>query len=245
MNALDQLREIYETKLREGPFPTAECSTARLTDREHGIVTIFLADIAGIASHGQGLASITVARESEFRKIVAQSFDERWPDTSAKITPEQSPTLFRRMSDSEEARLLIVRYLDRPISSGAVAFPGGETIVAHPEFIGALEQRRKPSSKKFLKWGRITSQIAVFEGIGAAYIVAIDVANGISSNLSKWFANWLYGDWYHSLPRSLQRIAEPRLGLNVHNVGIPGKVQRYGLGRRVVPDKVADVEVFR
>lgn len=111
MDALGHLREIYEKKLREGPFPTADCSIAELTEYKHGIVTTFLADIAGVASHGPRLATISEARKAEFREIVARSFDERWPDMSAKVAPERSPTLFRLLKDSEEARLLILHYL--------------------------------------------------------------------------------------------------------------------------------------
>jgi len=103
---------MYETKLGKGPFPLADCHAAKLNDRERGIVTMFLADVAGIASHGRGLASIPEARKTKFREFVARSFEQRWPDTSSKITPERSPTLFRLMKDTEEARLLIMRYLD-------------------------------------------------------------------------------------------------------------------------------------
>ena len=111
MDALDQLREMYETKLRKGPFPLADCHAATLTNAEHAIVTTFLADVAGIASHGRKLASITEPRKTKFREFVARSFEERWPDTCAKITPERSPALFRLMKDTDEARLLIMRYL--------------------------------------------------------------------------------------------------------------------------------------
>ena len=110
MDALDQLREMYETKLRKGPFPRADCHAAKLTDREHGSLTMFLAYVAGIASHGRKLASIKEDRKAKFKEVVAQSFEQRWPDTHAKITPEGSPTLFRLMLDTEEARLLIARY---------------------------------------------------------------------------------------------------------------------------------------
>jgi hypothetical protein len=106
------LREIYEKKLAAGPFPTADCSTARLTGREHGRLTMFVADIAGIASHGRRLDSITETRKWEFKKIVARSFEERWPATNAKITSERAPTLFHLMKDTEEARVLIVRCLE-------------------------------------------------------------------------------------------------------------------------------------
>lgn len=111
MDALDQLREMYETKLGKGPFPLVDCHAAKLTDREHAIVTTFLADVAGIASHGRRLASITEARKTKFREFVARSFEPRWPDTCAKIAPERSPTLFRLMKDTDEARLLIMHYL--------------------------------------------------------------------------------------------------------------------------------------
>jgi len=111
VNALDQLRELFEKKLGKGPFPTADCRTAKLSDREHGILTLFLADVAGIASHGKKLNSISDARKGEFKRIVAQSFEERWPETSAKITSERAPKLYSRMKDTEEARLLIMRFL--------------------------------------------------------------------------------------------------------------------------------------
>ena len=109
VNPSDQLRELFEKKLGKGPFPTADCRTAKLSDREHGILTLFLADIAGIASHGKKLASITETRKDEFKRIVSQSFQERWPETSAKITSERSPTLYLCLKDTEEARLLIMR----------------------------------------------------------------------------------------------------------------------------------------
>ena len=111
MDALDRLRELYVTKLGKGPFPNADCSAARLNDREHGILVLYLADIAGIASHGRRLASISADRHAEFEKIAGRSFEERWPNTSAKITLERSPTLFRLMKDTEETRQLIMRFL--------------------------------------------------------------------------------------------------------------------------------------
>ncbi len=111
VDALDQLREMYVTKLGKGPFPNADCSAARLNDREHGILVLYLADIAGIASHGRKLASISADRHAEFERIAGRSFEEQWPDTSGKITLERSPTLFRLMKDTEEARQLIMRCL--------------------------------------------------------------------------------------------------------------------------------------
>lgn len=111
MDPLDHLREMYETRLKKGPFPNADCSAAGLTDREHGIVTMFLADVAGIASHGRKLAFVPKERKTKFRDFVARSFEERWPDTCAKITSERAPALFNRMKDTDEARLLIKRYL--------------------------------------------------------------------------------------------------------------------------------------
>jgi anti-sigma factor RsiW len=102
---------MYVTKLGKGPYPTSDCSAAGLTDSEKLAVQMFLSDIAGIASHGQKLATITAARRAEFEKIAARSFEERWPHTCAKITPERSPRLFRSIKDSEEARSLILRYI--------------------------------------------------------------------------------------------------------------------------------------
>jgi len=126
VDVLDQLREIYETKLRKGPFPTAECSAASLTGREHGLLTMFLADIAGIASHGKKLDSITAPRKSEFEKFVALSFRDKWPTTNAKIPRERAPTLFRLMKDTEEARLLIVRYFEGDNNQQRIAVHGSE-----------------------------------------------------------------------------------------------------------------------
>jgi hypothetical protein len=110
VDELDRLHEMYETKLGKGPFPLADCHAAKLDDREHGIVTLFLADVAGIASRGRRLASISEPEKTRFREFVARSFQQQWPETSAKITPERSPTLFHLMKDTDEARLLIVRY---------------------------------------------------------------------------------------------------------------------------------------
>lgn len=126
MDVLDQLREIYETKLCKGPFPTSECSAARLTDREHGFLTMFLADIAGIASHGKKLDSITEARKGQFKKFVARGFKKKWPTTNAKITRERAPTLCNLMKDTEEARLLIVRYFEGDDHQQRIAVHGSE-----------------------------------------------------------------------------------------------------------------------
>jgi hypothetical protein len=110
MDLPDQLCDIYESKLVKGPFPWAECAKARLTDEEHGILTIYLADIAGIASHGQQLARIAEGRRSQFCQLVEQSFADRWPNLYAKVTAEHTPALFVLIMDTERARMLIKQY---------------------------------------------------------------------------------------------------------------------------------------
>ena len=107
MNVLATLRQIYETKLSKGPFPTKECADAGITYRLHGELLVFFADIAGIASHGERLESIGESRRREFQRLVERSFWERWPDARVKITPESTPELYELMEDTEMARLMI------------------------------------------------------------------------------------------------------------------------------------------
>jgi hypothetical protein len=108
---LVRLREIYLRKLRIGPFPTDECSRARIGGKLHGELVIYLADIAGIASHGVKLADLGESRKLEFQMLVARNFWESNPSARQKITLEKTPVLFQLLTDTEEARLLIKEYL--------------------------------------------------------------------------------------------------------------------------------------
>jgi hypothetical protein len=113
MDILITLREMYDSKLGKEPFPTKECASAGFTDRLHGELVMFLADIAGIASHGEKLATVSASRKLEFQRLTDRSFWERWPDARARVTPESTPNLYRRMEDTEKARLLIRKYLEK------------------------------------------------------------------------------------------------------------------------------------
>ena len=115
VNTLATLREMYETRLGKVPFPTRDCAIAGITDGVHGALVMFLADIAGIASHGQRLAAVTEERKHEFLRLTAKGFWERWPEHQARVTLEGTPDLYQLMADSEEARSLIRSYLDRAL----------------------------------------------------------------------------------------------------------------------------------
>jgi hypothetical protein len=110
---LVKLRAMYMQKLRIGPFPTQECSLSGITGKLHGALMMYLADVAGIASHGVKLASLEDTRRTSFQKAVAGSFWDRYPDARRRITIEKTPVLFRLMANTEEARLLIKEYFDR------------------------------------------------------------------------------------------------------------------------------------
>jgi hypothetical protein len=53
-----RLRSIYELRLGRGPYPTFEVSPQRFPEREPGTISMYLADIAGIASHGEKLLNL-------------------------------------------------------------------------------------------------------------------------------------------------------------------------------------------
>ena len=107
---LVRLREIYVRMLDVGPFPVEECSVARIRGRLHGELVMYLANIAGIASHGVRLADLGELRKLEFQKLVARSFWELNPSARQKITLKKTPVLFQLLADTEEARLLIKEY---------------------------------------------------------------------------------------------------------------------------------------
>jgi len=114
LDDLKRLRLIYEQSLGWGPFPTEECFTAGITGKLHGELVVYLADIAGIASHGQKLKAISPERRLEFLKLSSRSFWDKFPspETPQRITLERVPNLFHLMEDVEEARRLIIAYLD-------------------------------------------------------------------------------------------------------------------------------------
>lgn len=72
---------------------------------------MYLANIAGIASHGEKLLNLEAARRKEFRMLVTQSFADRWPEISQKITMNHTPVLRQLMDDTEDARSLIKEIL--------------------------------------------------------------------------------------------------------------------------------------
>jgi hypothetical protein len=106
-----RLRTLYEDKLKSGPYPTSEVTPARFPEPAPGNLHMYLADIAGIASHGEKLLGLEGIRRDQFRTAVAESFAERWPQISQQISPNETPKLHRLMDDTEEARILIKKVL--------------------------------------------------------------------------------------------------------------------------------------
>ena len=51
------LRRIYAEELANAPFPTEECRAADIDAEAHGTLTLYLADIAGLASRGERLSN--------------------------------------------------------------------------------------------------------------------------------------------------------------------------------------------
>jgi hypothetical protein len=114
LDQLNRLRLMYEQSLGRGPFPTDECFIAEITGELHGELVIHLADIAGVAAHGQKLQTITAERRLEFLRISSRSFWDKFPSPGVqqRITSEHTPNLFRLMEDTEQARQLILRCLE-------------------------------------------------------------------------------------------------------------------------------------
>jgi hypothetical protein len=102
-----RLRDMYEAKLKPGPYPTSEVTLERFPEPSSGTISIYLADVAGIASHGEKLLGLEDTRQNQFRKVVAGSFAETWPQISRHITMDDTPILCQLMKDTEEARVLI------------------------------------------------------------------------------------------------------------------------------------------
>lgn len=99
-------------RLGRGPYPTSEVTRKRFPEPVPGTLLIYFADIAGIASHGEKLLDLEPLRRAQFRKIVAESFAEKWPQISRQITANETPRLRQLMDDTEEARLLIRKVLE-------------------------------------------------------------------------------------------------------------------------------------
>lgn len=109
-----RLRFIYETELRRGPFPTKECGIAEIDGKLRLELDIYLANIAGIASHGAKLQTIEPDRRREFIEFAERAFWDRFPapQIQKKINLKRTPSLYRLLESTEEARLLILKCLD-------------------------------------------------------------------------------------------------------------------------------------
>ena len=104
-----------------GPFPFEEAYKAgrgKDWDRFHACLTLCLADIAGIASHGKQLTRITPERQLEFQVMAARSFFAKFPEFHSiekRIQGPGAPALKRLLESTEQARLLIVEALGEPL----------------------------------------------------------------------------------------------------------------------------------
>lgn len=105
------LRRLYDEVLGIGTFPTGECRAIRMSDSEHLDLVMWLADIAGIASHGEGLFSLTHARRDEFLRMSSASFLKQHPRLVSRIQAEKTPRLLSLIQATEEARVLIEEFL--------------------------------------------------------------------------------------------------------------------------------------
>lgn len=106
-----RLRTLYEEKLKPGPYPTSEVTSERFPEPAPGTLLMYLADVAGIASHGEKLIGLAGIRREQFRKVTAESFAERWPQISQQISANETPKVRRLMDDTEEAPVLIKKVL--------------------------------------------------------------------------------------------------------------------------------------
>lgn len=106
-----KLRRMYEEKLKAGPYPTSEVTPQRFPEPAPGIILMYLADVAGIASHGEKLLSLESKRRDQFREVVAESFKDKFPDISQRITLGETPKLCRFIDDTENACVLIRKVL--------------------------------------------------------------------------------------------------------------------------------------
>jgi len=105
------LRDIYEKKLASDPFPTAECSTAHITGKLHGELVLYLADIAGLASRGGGLAEMEEWEKKKFHALASRNLYQRCRALEGKITSAGTPKLKALVDATENARELILQAL--------------------------------------------------------------------------------------------------------------------------------------
>jgi hypothetical protein len=112
-----KLDQLYKTKLGVGPFPTAQTGkVGQGKDRDdfHAYLTMYLAGIAGIASHGKRLKRISLERRREFQSLSELPFFDKYPQfeyIQKRIQSSHVPELKRLLDATEEARLLIVKAL--------------------------------------------------------------------------------------------------------------------------------------
>lgn len=112
-----KLAQLYEEELGVGPFPLEEAHTVGKGKHWvlfHAQLDHFLANIAGIASHGKRLKKISPERRLEFQRIAAQSFFVKYPEyryIETRIQTSDVPDLKRLLDATEQARLLIVEAL--------------------------------------------------------------------------------------------------------------------------------------
>ncbi len=112
-----ELGRIYVTELGKGPFPTTEVKIAgkgKLLEEFHGCLTLYLAEIAGIASRGQRLATISATERDRFLKIAELPFFARYPQfnyAEAPISAGETPALKRLLDATDRARKLILQAL--------------------------------------------------------------------------------------------------------------------------------------
>jgi hypothetical protein len=123
INELEEIKGFYlESSLGNGPFPLEDikrvCLISRVTVSVrydfHASLDLYLADIAGIASHGKKLDKLSPARSDEFREKVSKPFFDRYHDfrqLEPHITSINAPSLFKHMTEAEQARLWLKRLL--------------------------------------------------------------------------------------------------------------------------------------
>jgi hypothetical protein len=100
-------------QLSAGPFPTKDCATAGFDLALHGDLIVYLANIAGIASRGEGLKELDGPTRASLRTTVAKGWWEKYPKTTARVNVLTTPRLYQLISATEEVRLLILSELSR------------------------------------------------------------------------------------------------------------------------------------
>jgi hypothetical protein len=108
MKETRDLRAIYDERLGKGPFPTDECEAARIGGALHGNLILYLANIAGLACRGTGLATLPQTEKQAFLRTVDGSLFDKHPDLRRKITLKHTPKLYALVQATEEARVIIL-----------------------------------------------------------------------------------------------------------------------------------------